>query len=200
MSDDETKSPAKRLATQAVKGIGVLAALATIVGVIYVVMDHLPSSSSGEPHQSDSSPSAPFSTPSNEPQAVVSTAKTSSSSPPAVLDVVTITEARIEVKGLSSDRIGVDLIDVDSNPDYEAFVYTAAGRSGREGCYVAWTLINNGTTLETYRSQCAPAPGFGGPFWPRVNYAPGSVTVTADITTDAGGSAHAETTFQMTER
>lgn len=137
------------------------------------------------------SPSASTSTPGSSPTAAVAAA------PP--IDTVTITTARIEIKGLERHHLGVDLYDVEAQPDYETFVYTAAGRIEGDDCYVAWTVYNNNELKDQARTGCAKSPGWGGPYWPDVDYQPGSVLVTADITTDAGASFHTEVPFQMIE-
>jgi hypothetical protein len=118
----------------------------------------------------------------------------------AQIDATTITDARIEIKGLQENHLGVDLYDADAEPDYETFVYTEAGRLEGEGCYVAWAVYNNDVLMDTSRTGCAKKPGWGGPYWPRLTYDPGAVLVTADITTDAGAQFHAEVSFQMIDQ
>ncbi|MET1087877.1 MAG: protein kinase [Arthrobacter sp.] len=117
------------------------------------------------------------------------------SSPPAAISRE-ISDGRIEISS-SRGKLGPGLYDASTSPGYEPYVYTAAGRLGSEGCYAQWRVVNNGILLDTRRTPCERSPISSEVYWPRVDYEPGSVEVTADITTDWGASSKLSVTFEM---
>lgn len=107
-----------------------------------------------------------------------------------------ITEARIEVS--SNGKVGPNSWEVGSQPGYEPVVITESKRLDRgDGCYVQWSVVNNGVTLDSDSTACAARGGFSEAYWPHVDYQRGTVKVTAKISTDWGESAVASVEFMI---
>ena len=110
-----------------------------------------------------------------------------------------IIDGRIEISS-SRGKLAPGLYDVRQPPGYEPYVYTAAGRLGRTGCYAQWKVVNNGKLLDTTRTPCEKPGSSSEVYWPNlIKYEVGTVEVTADITTDWGAARMLKITFQMSE-
>jgi hypothetical protein len=115
---------------------------------------------------------------------------------PAPLENKTITSARIVVVG---DEVSPDVYRDRDPPGYYASVFTAAGEiEPNAGCYVHWTVYNNGNPLVTDDTTCGLPGGWSTSFWPNGYYFDtGSAEVTAAITTDWGATASAQVNFNV---
>lgn len=148
---------------------------------------------SPSPTPSDTTMPTPTSTPETTPSPTLSVSAPSQATSAALSG--DITDGRIEITG--GGKLGPNLYDVQARPGYEAYVYTAAGRLGPNGCYVQWRVVNNGKLLDTKRTSCAAQPSFSEVYWPNsIKYEVGTVEVTANITTDWGATKLLKVTFQ----
>lgn len=142
--------------------------------------------------------SQPVATPSGvyvSPAPVAASPEPSSTPPP--LDDKTIIEARIE-RTSKIGNIAPGVVAESANPSFNTVVVTEAGILGLgDECYVHWTVQNNDQTLSTRDGRCAPESGVGAAFWPRVDYEPGTVRVTADVTVVGGDSRSLEYVYEV---
>lgn len=115
---------------------------------------------------------------------------------PAPLNNTVITSARIVIVG---DEVSPGVYKDRDPPGYYATVFTAAGEVGHNsGCYVHWTVYNNGNPIDSSDTSCGLAGGWSTEFWPNSEYFDtGTAEVTAGITTDWGSTAKASVSFQV---
>lgn len=119
--------------------------------------------------------------------------------PTTSADNRTITEARIELSN-ESRYVEPETIEEGGAPGFEPFVFTESGRLERDdGCYVLWTIKNNGQTLsKNERSKCSKAGGFSEAYWPSsLTIDAGTLLVEAAIRTDWGQTGRATLTLTV---